>query len=370
MNLEHQPEQGPALSIAPLPGLTDFLAALDEPAILTDPSGRLSLYNATAGQVLCLRTSSTGTPLVALLRAVPDLDEQDVALIEMHAVTARAGETILAVGRRQAPRRVVGTWSMLTMGTGPTGAPWLLHRLYLRKKEKLDASQVEFLANVSHELRTPLTAMAAASQVMLQEYQSIQPDQLGNMLALLVRNTRRLESLVSNLIDAAGLQNGKLQLRKSAATVQSLVRDAYDFVLPLLDAKHQRLETRTTGEPPVLTVDAKRIVGVLVNLLANANRYGVPNEPIQLLIANEGTFIRFTVRQKGPGIPKEEQALLFERFYRTSSGAAVSGGSGLGLAIVKDIVEMHGGTVGMHSKPGLTTAFWFTLPTDGSGGVA
>jgi signal transduction histidine kinase len=205
---------------------------------------------------------------------------------------------------------------------------------------------------------------------MLQEYQSIQPDQLGNMLALLVRNTRRLESLVSNLIDAAGLQNGKLQLRKSAATVQSLVRDAYDFVLPLLDAKHQRLETRTTGEPPVLTVDAKRIVGVLVNLLANANRYGVPNEPIQLLIANEGTFIRFTVRQKGPGIPKEEQALLFERFYRTSSGAAVSGGSGLGLAIVKDIVEMHGGTVGMHSKPGLTTAFWFTLPTDGSGGVA
>jgi len=370
LELDHQPENESVPPTAPLPGLSEFMAALDEPALLSDPVGRLSLYNTAARQVLCLRPSSIGTPLVSLLVALRGIGEHDTALIETHLGAGRDGETILALGCGQAPQTVAGTWSMLTMGREPSGAVWMLHRLYLQKREGLDASQVEFLANVSHELRTPLTAMAAASQVMLQEYQSIPPDQLGNMLALLVRNTRRLEGMVSNLIDAAGLQNGKLQLRKSETTVQSLVREAYDFVLPLFDAKHQRLETRTTGEPPVLRVDAKRMVGVLVNLLANANRYGMPNEAIQVHIANEGTSVRFTVRQKGPGIPREEQSLLFERFYRTSSGAAVSGGSGLGLSIVKDIVEMHGGTVGMHSKPGLITAFWFTLPTDEPEGAA
>ncbi len=370
MSLHQVPNHEPAAPMVALPGIAEFLDALDEPALLTDPSGTLCLHNAAAGQVLGLRPSNNRTPLTCMLHALPSVEEADVALIEKHMGEAHTGETILAVRCNQATTRRACTWSMLSLDVGVTGKPWLLHRLYLRRKERLDTSQVEFLANVSHELRTPLTAMAAASQVMLQEYQSIPPHQLGNMLALLVRNTRRLESMVSNLIDAAGLQNGKLQLRKSATTVQSLVRDAYDFVLPLFDAKHQRLETRTTGDPPTLSVDAKRMVGVLVNLLSNANRYGLPNEPIQLLIANEGAFVRFTFRQKGTGIPKEEQSLLFERFYRTSSGATVSGGSGLGLAIVKDIVEMHGGTVGMHSKPGQTTAFWFTLPIDGTEEVA
>ena len=183
------------------------------------------------------------------------------------------------------------------------------------------------------------------------------------MIVLLHRNTRRLDSHVSNLIDAAALQNARLQLRRVPTNPHSLIRDASDFVQPLLQIKNQKLDMRLIGHVPALVVDSKRIVGVLTNLLSNASRYGPSGEPVQLLVSGEGTLVRFTVRQRGTGIPKQEQALLFQRFYRASTGETVQGGSGLGLAIVKEIVEMHGGEVGLLSKPG-STAFWFTLPVD------
>lgn len=256
-----------------------------------------------------------------------------------------------------------GTWGMFPL-RGPNESRHLLHRLYLHEEEQPDQAEIDFLANVSHDFRTPLAALAATVEVMMQDYQTLSAPELGMMIRLLHRNTRRLESLVGNLLDAASLRNGKFQLRRSVVSPHSLLRDASDHVQSLLSNKNQKLDMRLIGHVPALLVDSKRIVAVLVNLLSNANRYGDPDEPIQLLVSGEGTQVRFTIRQRGPGIPEQEQARLFHRFYRASTSEGVHGGSGLGLAIVKEIVEMHGGTVGVMSKTG-STAFWFTLPLEG-----
>lgn len=349
-----------------LPGITDVLHALGEPALVTGEWHEVRAYNEPAGRLLGLDEGQGTCALVDRLRPLARSgDSGPHALAE--CLSACEGESLIPIRLLVDGSPVTGTWSVVPVGAATAGRGFHLHRFYAQEPDKMDTSRVDFLANVSHELRTPLSALVATTEVMLQDCGTIPAEELGKMIGLLHRNTRRLEALVSNLIDAAGLQNGKLQLRRSPANAHSLVRDATDFVQPLLSAKNQKLDVRQIGHVPALLVDAKRIVGVLVNLLSNASRYGPPNEPVQLLVAGEGTLVRFTVRQRGPGIPKHEQPLLFQRFYRASTGEMVQGGSGLGLAIVKDIVEMHGGMVGVASKPGTSTAFWFTLPLEGAG---
>lgn len=364
MILEEVPGANHPPGVESLPGLDDLLHALREPALITGPSAQLLRFNHPAQKLLRLRDSDIGRCLTDVLQPLACDDPTGLGMLGQHL--KNSGSEIL-VGIRLKGKAVPmqGTWSILPLGCGSSKSDCRLHRLSVHQEDDLDKSRMDFLANVSHELRTPLSALVATTEVMLQDYQNIPVAELGKMIGLLHRNTRRLESLVSNLLDAAGLQNGKLQLRMSTASAHSLIRDATDFVQPLLTSKNQKLDVRMIGRAPALVVDSKRIVGVLVNLLSNASRYGPPNEPIQLLVSGEGTLVRFTVRQRGPGIPEEEQAFLFQRFYRASTGESVQGGSGLGLAIVKEIVEMHGGNVGLVSKPGKTTAFWFTLPLKG-----
>ncbi len=358
-------EYGLATPTPVLPSPHEMLDAFDHPALLTDAHHQLHAFNRQASRLLDISTADLGAPLSSVVAArcagCPALGE----LLE-HGLAADE-EVAAPVALVVRGEKVEGIWGIRPLTTSGHQR-FYLHRLYPRRDEDHDRSGMDFLANVTHELRTPLSALVATTEVMLQDYRSITLEELGQMIGLLHRNTRRLEALVGNLLDAAGLQNGRFQLRKTASSVGSLVRDASDFVVPLLNNKNQRLEVRVLGHMPALVVDPKRITGVLVNLLSNASRYGLPNEPIQMIISNEGKVVRFTVRQRGPGIPRPEQALVFQRFYRASTGEKVSGGTGLGLAIVKDVVEMHGGTVGVISKPGKSTAFWFTLPIEGAVG--
>lgn len=343
----------PAEHSSPL--VSGLVRALPDPAVLTHgPDHVVAAFNGPAESLLGPGRLLHGASLLQALEAaaadasavrttLPDADEAVVPLR-----LASAGEAVPVLWQAQ---RV-----------SAQAEDSYLHRFLPAQSAAEEPARLEFLANVTHELRTPLSAMVATTEFMLQDYQSVDPLDLGQMIALLHRNTRRLEALVSNLLDAAALQAGRFQLRRSTATVASLVQDAADFVQPLIDNKNQRLDVRLMGSQPALVVDSKRVVGVLVNLLSNASRYGPPNEAVQLIVSTEGTLVRFTVRQKGPGIPKNEQARLFQRYYRASTSEHVAGGSGLGLAIVKDIVEMHGGSVGVVSRHNGGTAFWFTLP--------
>ncbi len=362
MSVHEAPTPDTSAHAGLLPNIHDVLAALDGPALLTGKRDEICAYNALAGSVLGATEDHRGTGLIQLLRPLSPQAGWLASLDE--CLSSCEGQAMIPAYLTVLGGRRTATWSVLPLAR--PGLPrYCLHRMYLHEEEQNDHGAVDFLANVSHDLRTPLTALAATMELVMQDYETMPTEELGKMVSLLHRNTRRLEALVNNLLDAANLQNGKFQLRRSASSAHSLIRDASDFVQPLLSNKNQKLDMRLIGQVPALVVDSKRIIGVLVNLLSNANRYGEPNEPIQLLVSGEDSQVRFTVRQRGPGIPEHEHARLFHRFYRGSTGEGVQGGSGLGLALVKEIVEMHGGTVGLMSKPG-STAFWFTLPVEGS----
>lgn len=243
------------------------------------------------------------------------------------------------------------------------------------------ANQVmdEFLGIASHELRTPLAIFLANVQIAGRRMERLQAqveqrvgkdDSLATPIAavqgLLMRAETaalRQDRLVSDLLDVSRIQSGKLDIRPERIELGQTVRQCVEeqrlaypgrsIVLELPEA-----ETFVLG-------DGDRVGQVLTNYLSNALKYSAEEKPVVVLLRRDGQYARVEVRDEGPGLPPEEQARIWERFYRVPgvehrSGSGV--GLGLGLHISKTMVERHGGQVGVESVPGDGATFWFTLP--------
>lgn len=240
----------------------------------------------------------------------------------------------------------------------------------------------EFLGIATHELRTPLTSTSANVQMAYKQLDALASsaeadDDLANQHSLAKRLRRvnmllertnrqmtRLDRLVGDLIDAARIQAGRLELRIESCDLLAIVREAVQ------DGRiswPQRTIALTLPRRAVVTVnaDADRIGQVVANYLTNALKYSADDAEVVVSVRVDGDDVRLTVRDQGPGLTLQQQEHLFELFYRApgielQSGSGV--GLGLGLHICKSIVERHGGAVGVASAPGKGSGFWFTLP--------
>jgi signal transduction histidine kinase len=165
--------------------------------------------------------------------------------------------------------------------------------------------------------------------------------------------------LVDDLLDFSRLEQGQLSLERSRVAVA-------DVLAPLVQTfRAQPNGERIVAELPEgleANLDRDRLVQMVSNLLANALRYA-PTGPIVLRATRRGDRLRIEVADEGPGIAPAERERIWEKFYRTEQAiSSPNRGSGLGLAVVKQLVELHGGQVGVRSSPHRGTTFWFTLP--------
>lgn len=249
----------------------------------------------------------------------------------------------------------------------------VLARGFNTMRESLMASHAELsrerdryrdlLAVVPHEFRTPLAALTASLELLQSDFADLTPDQARSLLQSIRRSTLRLHSLVDNLLDSASIQAGRFQVRPEPSDLAGIVHEAWLFVQPLLEQKGQelRLDVPPTLRP--VMADGPRVAQVLINLLANAAKYGPPGVPLTLEAREQGDSVRVAVTDLGPGILAADQPRLFQRFARAASAdSPAPPGLGLGLAIVKEIVDLHRGAIGLDSQPGLGTTVWFTLP--------
>jgi signal transduction histidine kinase len=221
----------------------------------------------------------------------------------------------------------------------------------------------DLLAIVPHEFKTPLAALTASLELLQSDYADLTSDQARSLLQSIHRSTIRLHSLVDNLLDTASIQAGQFQVKPEPSDLADIVHEAWLFVQPLLEQKGQELQVGIPENLPPVMADGPRVTQVLINLLANAVKYGPPGMPLSLEARVDGDSLRIAVTDRGPGIPVGDQSQLFQRFARAASGgAATPPGLGLGLAIVKEIVDMHQGTIGLDSRLGQGTTVWFTLP--------
>ena len=234
----------------------------------------------------------------------------------------------------------------------------------------LEAVRREFVANVSHEFRTPLTIINGYVET-LQDGAIEDPGMAEKSLEAIHRNVQRLSLLLEDLLTISSMENRSRLLDFSETDVRSLVERIAENLAPKIEEKQAEITMNWTEDARFAEIDPSRIEQVCTNLLLNALQHGdVPTLKIQIAAKRLGENLRLTFSDNGPGIPLEDQAHIFERFYRVHKHRArEAGGTGLGLSIVKNIVLAHGGSVTLESLPGEGASFHVTLPVTQSAGT-
>lgn len=217
------------------------------------------------------------------------------------------------------------------------------------------------LYSVAHELRGPLTVLTTTLQIISTQYTELPFEDLERLLAMARRTSLRLQHLMEDLLSAGAIQSGRFSIQRHIVLVSAVVAAALEDSDATLHTRGQRVGVSIEPHDLTVVADERAIRQVLVNLLSNAAKYGPVDDCITLHAEQTDGGVRIAVADHGPGIPAEQCAGLFERFYRVRPGNEEPG-IGLGLAIVKGIVEAHGGTIGLESAPGRGTCVWFTLP--------
>ena len=220
----------------------------------------------------------------------------------------------------------------------------------------------EYMAIVSHDLRNPLTAIAMSSEVLLSRLRApeLDRDAAIRSVAVIQRNSALMDRLIRDLLDAERIEAGKIEVKPSRQSIQTLLRDCEELFSSLARSGSLTLHVAPSSEKLFADIDHDRILQVLSNLIGNAVKHTPRGGTVRLEAARKGEEIEITVTDSGPGIPEAQQKRIFEKFSQLGNGAR--DGLGLGLYISKWIVEAHGGTITVASKPGEGCVFAFTVP--------
>jgi hypothetical protein len=229
--------------------------------------------------------------------------------------------------------------------------------------EAANRAKSDFLNMVGHELRTPLTAIRAFSEI-LYENPDVEPDQRAEFLRIMNTECQRLIRMISDLLDFAKIEAGRMDWFIATLDPVSLVRSAAASVAPIFQEKDVDLVLNLPAEVPAVDGDADRLTQVIVNLLSNAQKFapgGTGHVCVSLDLGADEIII--SVADNGPGIPPEKHDEIFEEFRQViAKDGSHPPGTGLGLAICRRIVDHLGGRIWVEGTPPGGATFRFTLP--------
>jgi two-component system phosphate regulon sensor histidine kinase PhoR len=334
-----------------------ILVGMVEGVIVVDPQGRLQLLNAAARQMLRADNPAIGRPYLETIR-LP-------AIAELVAATLGGGnpEALQFSPPRDAGRTIIARAAPTSTGAA-FGAVLVLHDITdLRRADQI---RRDFVANVSHELRTPLTAIRGYLEALSEADSSAEEHQ--QFLDIIARHAQRMERLVKDLLRLARLDAGQETLDLNACDTKSLAEAVMADLAPAAQGRNQQLRVAVAKGAETLRADPAKLHDALRNLVANAITYSpeytsITIEATQAIDGSGADRVAVSVSDEGPGIPEEDLARVFERFYRVDkSRSRDPGGTGLGLAIVKHLVELHGGSVRVENRPSGGARFTMTLP--------
>ena len=234
---------------------------------------------------------------------------------------------------------------------------------------ELDELKSDFLSNVSHELRTPLAAIKGFVDNLLDGVKGPVPGAQRHYLMRMKDNVERLSRMVSDLLDLARIEAGKIDIVPQALDVAAALAEATESLRPLARAREVRLVVDMVP-CPALWADPDKVHQVLANLVSNAVRFTPPSGEVAVLARPEPPdLVRVAVRDTGPGVPPGERERVFDKFYQVGrvDGERPSG-SGLGLTIARHLVELHGGRIWV--EDGLAGGATFVVLLPAAGGAA
>jgi signal transduction histidine kinase len=229
-----------------------------------------------------------------------------------------------------------------------------------KKLLELDKLKSDFVSMVSHELRTPLTSIIGFSRTLLNL--NLPEEKRKECLSIIESEGKRLAAMVEEFLDISKIEAGNFSLKMSTFNLADVVQESADVLEQRLAG---RVEIAIPESLPKIQGDKERLQRVVVNLLDNAIKYSGKDEKIIISGKKSGSVVVIGIHDRGPGIPREAQGKLFEKFYRGSDEFAIkTRGSGLGLFIAKSIIDAHNGKIWVESELGRGAAFYFSVPMD------
>ena len=306
-----------------------------------------------------------GVALMVLIALVTSLVVRLVVVpIRGAAETSRK----IAAGRLDERIPVRGQDDLATLARSFNGMAEAVSRQITQLAE-LSRVQQRFVSDVSHELRTPLTTIRLAGDMLYDSRHAFEPS-VGRSAELLHAQVERFEMLLADLLEISRYDAQAVQLDTAPVVPASLAADIVDEFRPLAERAGVELQLATPGGHTTMRLDAKRVRRILRNLVGNAIEHG-DAKPVQVVVDSDARTVAIAVRDQGVGMPPEDAARVFDRFWRADpSRKRTIGGTGLGLAISLGDAKLHGGRIDVWSRPGAGSTFVLTLPRNEQGTTA
>lgn len=226
------------------------------------------------------------------------------------------------------------------------------------KRRKVLQQKEDFINVASHELKTPVTALKGSLQLLEKMQGRLSEENSRKLVEQANRSLTKLSNLISTLLNVNRISQGRFPINKTKFKIHDLIKDCCSEVNML--GKHELV---LNGDLNLeVEADLQLIEQVLVNLVNNAVKYAPNSKEITVKLESLPEGNRISVKDNGPGIPQEKAKHIFERYYQAENLGAYSSGLGLGLYISAEIIEKHGGKIGVDSEIGKGSTFWFTLP--------
>ncbi len=344
--------------------LTSMIGSLADGVFMVDTNWNIMIINESAMQFLRLKSekvvftdiiSSFGTQYNILGKINQALRENKQIVEEKMGLNDKVFKTFIT----PVPDLAGGKTS------GSIGASILLHDVTI--EQNINTIKEDFTHMIVHELRAPLTAIKDSSELMLEVFEDkgeIEKEQQKRLLHIIDQQSKSLLEQINHVLDAAKIEGGRFIISKSPCDMAEIIQNAIEPFVPQAQKLQILILSDIYFPLPAVDVDPIRITQVLNNLISNSLKFTQPGGKITISAKLDGNAVTVAVKDTGIGIPENEQEELFSKYYqiRTTPHQLAKKGTGLGLYITKGIVEAHGGTVGVISKPGEGTTIYFKIP--------
>jgi signal transduction histidine kinase/DNA-binding response OmpR family regulator len=317
--------------------------------------GRISGFDAALGEA-ALRLGLLYAASFFMIRGIADLRERRIQVAALNAEkSARLDELQRLAAELDRRGRELAEANLRT--------------------SEANRAKSQFLANMSHELRTPLNSIIGFSEILAAKLDGQIEARYARFLANILGSGRHLLGLINDILDLSKIEAGKMEMHFEPLSLGDLARGVESVMHGIAAKRSIALELDLAPDLPAVVADAPRLKQILYNLISNAVKFSPEGSPVSVrarpLAAAASPLgvasYLLEVEDRGLGIRREDQALIFEEFRQLDGDATRSlGGSGLGLALVQRFVELHGGAIELDSEPGRGSLFRVTLPVDAS----